>query len=300
MYSKPVTTIAQQIQQLKDRGLSIQDDGSAEHFLSNISYYRLAGYWWPMQSDKINHIFKPNSKFDDVIALYNFDRELRILLFDVIERIEIGLRTRMINHLSYEHGFWWFQKTEIFSNTRQLIVTLASLEEELERSKDTFIKEHKKKHADDLRFPPCIKTLEIATFGSLSRLYGNLKPNVASKDIIASELKTVNHTYLHSWLQSISQIRNICAHHGRLWNKHLTIKPNLLPKPPAPWIGYVPPVTEHHKLYIHACCMKYLLDVVSPGHHYKVKLAHLFDKYPSIDLMALGFNTQWQLEPLWN
>jgi abortive infection bacteriophage resistance protein len=299
MYTKPVTTIAQQIQQLKGRGLLIPDDNVATHFLSNISYYRLAGYWWPMQADKINHIFKPNSRFDDVIALYNFDRELRILLFDVIERIEIALRTKMVYHLPHEHGFWWFQKTDIFLDTREWVTTLANLEEELVRSKDIFIKDHKKKHPDDLRFPPCIKTLEIATFGCLSRLYGNLKPNVVSKDTIAKELNTVNHTYLHSWLQSISQIRNVCAHHGRLWNKNLTIKPNLLPRPPAPWITNVPPASEHHKLYIHACCMKYLLDVVSPGHHYKAKLADLFEKYPNVDLGALGFYQQWQQEPLW-
>jgi abortive infection bacteriophage resistance protein len=170
----------------------------------------------------------------------------------------------------------------------------------LERSKDIFIKEHKKKHTDDLRFPPCIKTLEIATFGSLSRLYGNLKPAVKSKDTIAAELNTVNHTYLHSWLQSISQIRNACAHHARLWNKNLAIKPNLLPRPPAPWIANVPPPAEHHKLYIHACCMKYLLDVVSPGHHYKEKLTALFEKYPTVDLTAMGFTPQWQQEPLWS
>ncbi|HEY4109431.1 Abi family protein [Puia sp.] len=299
MYSKPVTTIAQQIRQLKERGLLISDDEAAAHYLSNISYYRRVGYWWPMQADKITHIFKPNSKFDDVIALYNFDRELRILLFDVIERIEISLRTKMSYHLSHEHGFWWFQKTELFLDTRQLIVTLASLEEELQRSKDIFIKDHKKKHSDDLRFPPSIKTLEIATFGNLSRMYGNLKPGVAAKDAIASELKTVNHTYLHSWLQSIAQIRNTCAHHSRLWNKSLAIKPSLLPKPPAPWIENVPPANEHNKLYIHVCCMKYLLDAVSPGHHLKEKLAALFEKYPSVDLAALGFDQKWRQEPLW-
>src|ERR1700748_1948398 len=114
MYTKPVTTIAQQIQQLKERRLQIADHEVATHILSNISYYRLAGYWWPMQVDKTTHSFKPNSRFEDVVALYNFDRELRILLFDVIERIEIALRTKMINHLSLEHGFWWFQKPEIF------------------------------------------------------------------------------------------------------------------------------------------------------------------------------------------
>src|SRR5580698_958340 len=112
------------------------------------------------------------------------------------------------------------------NNPADLCSTLANLEEELARSKDIFIKDHKKKHPDDLRFPPCIKTLEIATFGCLSRLYGNLRPNVTSKDAIAKELNTVNHTYLHSWLQPISQIR--------------------LPKPPAPWIANVPPADEHH------------------------------------------------------
>jgi abortive infection bacteriophage resistance protein len=89
IYDKQVTTVDDQITQLKARGLQISDDFLARHYLSNVSYYRLAGYWWPMQADKVNHIFKPNSKFEDVIALYNFDRELRLLLFDIIERIEI-------------------------------------------------------------------------------------------------------------------------------------------------------------------------------------------------------------------
>ena len=89
IYTKEPTSIAEQIAQLKQRGLTIDDENLASHYLNNISYYRLAGYWWPMQDDKINHHFKPNSKFENVISLYNFDRELRLLLFDVIERIEI-------------------------------------------------------------------------------------------------------------------------------------------------------------------------------------------------------------------
>ena len=233
------------------------------------------------------------------MALYNFDRELRLLLFDVIERIEIGLRSKMIYHLSHEYDAWWFQKPELFINAREYIKTLASIEEELDRSKDTFIKDHFKRYKADLRFPPAWKTLEITSFGSLSKLYGNLKSTVKSKDIIAAELKTVNHTYLPSWLLSIAQIRNVCAHHGRLWNKNLPGRPNLLPKPPAPWLGNVPPVNEHHMLYIHACCMKYLLDVISPGHHYKIRLAELFEKYPNVDLRALGFPAAWKDEPLW-
>jgi abortive infection bacteriophage resistance protein len=180
-----------------------------------------------MQSDKINHTFKPNSRFEDVVSLYNFDRELRLLLFDVIEKIEISLRTKLIYHLSHEHDPWWFQDTNLFQNTTALIETLASIKEEVERSKDTFIKEHKKKYKDDLRFPPAWKTLELTSFGSLSKLYGNLKNNIVSKDIIAFELGAVNHTYLPSWLQSIAQIRNYCAHHSRLWNKNLPGTPKI-------------------------------------------------------------------------
>lgn len=193
-----------------------------------------------MQIDKTNHIFKPNSRFSDVISLYNFDRELRLAIFKIIEKIEISLRTKLIYHLSHEIDPWWFQKTALFQSAIELSKTLFAITEELSRSKDVFIKEHNKKHKDDGRFPPAWKTLELTSFGSLSRLYGNLIPQVSSKDIIAAEFGTVNHTYLPSWLQSIAQIRNYCAHHSRLWNKNLPGRPKLLPNPPNPWLNNVP------------------------------------------------------------
>lgn len=153
-----------------------------------------------MQDDKNNHHFKQNSRFADVIALYNFDRELRLIIFDIIEKIEISLRTKLIYHLSHEFDPWWFQNTTIFQNVRELAKTLAVIDEEIERSKDIFIKQHLKQHKDDGRFPPAWKTLELTSFGSLSKLYGNLKPTVKSKNFIAEEYGTVNHTFLPSWL----------------------------------------------------------------------------------------------------
>jgi abortive infection bacteriophage resistance protein len=300
IYNKPVTTVQQQIAQLQTRGLSISDLKSASHFLFTIGYYRLAGYWWPMQANKTTHVFKINSRFEDVIALYNFDRELRLLLFDVIERIEIGLRTKLIYHLSNEFDAWWFQNVELFTDARELVKTLTSIASEIERSKDVFIVDHRKRYKTDTRFPPAWKTLEVVSFGSLSKLYGNLKPQVRSKDAIAADFNTVNHTYLPSWLQSITHIRNVCAHHGRLWNKNLPGRPKLLPNPPAPWLTNVPAVTQHHMLYIHVCCMKYLLDVISPGHHFTPKLADLFVRYPNVDWNALGFPATWRDEPLWS
>jgi abortive infection bacteriophage resistance protein len=298
IYDKKSFTIEEHIQQLRDRGLSITDEALAKHYLSHVSYYRLAGYWWPMQSDKGKHEFKANSTFEDVVSLYNFDRELRILLFDVIEKIEISLRTKLIYHLSHEFDPWWFQDTSIFQNTGALIESLASIKGEVDRSKDIFIKEHKRKYNDDLRFPPAWKTLELTSFGTLSKLYGNLKNTIKAKDTIAQELGAVNHTFLPSWLQSIAQIRNYCAHHSRLWNKNLPGSPKILPKPPYRWVKDVP--TDTSKLYMHLCIMRYLVNIIAPENSFSAKLQELLNKYPSVDPNALGMKPQWINEPLWN
>lgn len=205
----------------------------------------------------------------------------------------------MIYYLSHEFDAWWFQNTNLFIDTAALVKTLSSIEEEVERSKDAFIKEHKKKHSDDLRFPPAWKTLELTSFGSLSKFYGNLKNNVKSKDQIAVDYNTANHTYLKSWLQSIAQIRNYCAHHSRLWNKNLPGRPKLLPKAPGAWIIDIPKEHEFEKLYIHLCCMKYMLNVVQSDNQFTFKLNGLFDKYPNVDPNALGMKPNWQNEQLW-
>jgi abortive infection bacteriophage resistance protein len=298
LYSKQAITVEQQILRLKERGLEIGDEAMAAHYLSHVSYYRLAGYWWPMQSDKENHAFKPNSTFENVILLYNFDRELRLLLFDVIEKIEISVRTKLIYHLSHEFDAWWFQDIPLFTDSQALIKTLSSIQDEVERSKDIFIKEHKKKYKEDRRFPPAWKTLELTSFGNLSKLYGNLKPTVESKDKIAEELGAVNHTYLPSWLQTIAQIRNFCAHHSRLWNKNLPGAPKLLSNPPKPWVKNV--ATDNNRLYMHLCIMKYLLNIIVPGNSFTIKLKDLLDRYPTVDPKALDMKEDWQKEPLWN
>ncbi|TQO37523.1 abortive infection bacteriophage resistance protein [Arenibacter algicola] len=302
MFNKEALTISQQIDQLKKRGLVIPNEALATAYLSHISYYRLGEYWYVMQSDKEKHIFKPHSTFTDVVALYNFDAKLRILLFGVIEKIEISLRTKLIYHLSHEIDPWWFQNFTLFTDSMALVKTLSNLEEELSRTKDETIKNHKKKHRDDLRFPPAWKSLEQTSFGALSKLYGNLKPIVKSKDIIAKELGAVNHTYLPSWLQSIAQIRNYCAHHARLWNRNLPSTVKLLTKPPNPWIQEIENVPKQHefrKLYVHMCLMKYVLNIIQPNNDFTQQLYNLFSAYPNVDPDALGMKPNWQQEPLW-
>lgn len=302
MFNKIAFTVQEQVAQLQERGLLIAKPKLAEKYLLNISYYRLGEYWYVMQSNKDKHIFKSNSVFEDVIALYNFDAELRLLLFEVIEKIEISLRTKLIYYLSHEIGPWWFQDFNLFTDSMALVKTLSNLEEELTRTKDKTIKDHFKNHKDDKRFPPAWKALEQTSFGALSKLYGNLKPTVDSKNIIAKEFGAVNHTYLPSWLQSIAQIRNYCAHHSRLWNRNLPSSVKLLSKPPNAWIidpTNVPKQHEFSKLYVHMCLMKYILNTIKPDNTFTTKLNSLFVAYPNVDPNALGMKPNWQNEPLW-
>jgi len=118
MTNKPTYTIKEQITLLKQRGMLFRDEDTATNLLKNINYYRLKGYWWDMQIDYTSHILKPNIYFEDIIERYSFDRHLRLILLDAVERIEIALRTKMIYHLSISYGGLWYLNTSLFENTK--------------------------------------------------------------------------------------------------------------------------------------------------------------------------------------
>lgn len=297
-YQKPAIDIATQIQKLESRGLTIANRAAAEHFLSQISYYRLAGYWWPMQSDKVRHQFKEGATFEAVIDLYNFDREFRLIAFNMIERIEIGIRTQIIYNLSLAYGPHFFEDQRYFNKEKWWKEHLSSIEKEVKRSKEVFIEEHKRKYHTDNRMPPAWKSLEVVSLGLLSKLYGNLKNSLPEKKKIARNLQVGNHTFLTSWLQSITVVRNICAHHSRLWNRNLPTPPKLLKKAPLPWIEASN--LDPHKLYAVMAAMQYLLQTISPGNHFQQRLEELFQNYPSVDLKPMDFPANWQEEPLWD
>ena len=136
MTVKPARNIADQIQLLKDRGMLFHNETEVSHFLENISYYRLKGYWWDMQQDRVLHTFKSNVYFESVIERYNFDRHLRLILFDAIERIEIALRTKMIYFLSLSYGATWHIQSNLFADTNKHKENLDHLKE---TSKNSFL-----------------------------------------------------------------------------------------------------------------------------------------------------------------
>lgn len=294
-YNKQPISIADQISILKSRGLMFDNEQEAVEYLKIISYFRLASYWKPMESDKLKHIFKPNSKFENVVTLYNFDKELRTLIFSAIQSIEIALRTKIIQIVSSNYGAFWFTEKSLFSNTTIFSKCLLNIEEELKRSKEDFLIEHFAKY-DNPPYPPAWKTLEVSSFGTLSKLYCNLADNNLKKQI-ARELGLPQHLYLESWIKSLSVLRNCIAHHARIWNRKYPWKPQIPPKLQSPWIQNS--TISHEKLYAQLCCIGYLLNAIHPNNNFRQQLKTLLSKYPIVDISAMGFPKLWYNEALW-
>jgi len=298
MANKPAFTIASQIALLKQRGMLFKNEGAATHFLLNISYYRLKGYWWDMQTNLNLHSFNPGTYFEDIIDRYNFDRHLRLILFDAIERIEIALRTKMIYHFSVSYGGLWYLNGNLFANAVIHQQSLTDLQKEFDRSQEIFIKDQKQ------RFPAenadAWKILEIASMGTLSKLYKNISHQLPEKSAISKEMGLNLHSELSSWLEAITYVRNITAHHSRLWSRNMVKRPvERLNNPSGDWFSSALQPVQSKKPFLIISCMLYLCNAVTPNHHIKIKLLQLFAANPTIPTYKLGFLNNWNQQPLW-
>jgi len=307
MSNKPAYTIANQIALLKQRGMLFRNEADAPHCLKNISYYRLKGYWWDMQVDYTLHTLKQNTYFEDILARYNFDRHLRLILFDAIERIEIALRAKMIYHLSVNYGGLWYKDASLFENTKITVNnitktihqnTLDDLQKEFDRSQEIFIKDQRKRYPN--QDADAWKILEVASMGTLSKLYKNLKHQLPEKAIIAKEMGLNLHTELSSWLEAITYVRNIIAHHSRLWSRNMVKKPiEQINNPVGLWFSNPLTQVQTKKPFLIISCLVYLCNQVTPNHHIKKNIIDLFKSHPNIPIYKLGFLNQWYNEPIW-
>ena len=170
-FNKPPLTYSQQLQKLKERGLIINNEKKTLHILESVSYYRLSGYWYPLLQDKKNRIFKENADFETAFKLYCFDRELRKLVLAELEKIEIAIRAKMIYVLSIQYGAFWFSNPKLFSNPVKHAASITKIGQEYARSDEEFIKAFANHYTDPL--PPSWISIEITSFGTLSKLYSN-------------------------------------------------------------------------------------------------------------------------------
>jgi len=295
-YNKPPLTIAQQIQILKDRGLIIEDEERASRYLSFISLYRLRAYTYSYQDNsKPNQPFYKGITFDIVLNTYLFDRKLRLLVFDAIERIEIAMRTQIVYQYSIIYGANWYENKNLYRKPYLFNRDLKQIDKELKRSNEVFIKHYNKTYSTPER-PPAWMTLEIFSMGLLSKIYENLKIS-DEKKIIARNFNLGHPFVLESWMHSLSVIRNICAHHSRLWNRELPASMKLPKITHGIWLrntGF-----PQGKMYLALSSMLFLLNTIIPNNHFKTKLKTLIAKYPDIHLSKMGFPEGWENEDLW-
>lgn len=298
MANKPAYTIANQIALLKERGMRFKNEATAPHFLQNISYYRLKGYWWDMQTDPKLHKFRPDTYFEDILDRYNFDRHLRLILFDAIERIEVSLRTKMIYHLSISYGSLWYLNVSLFDNVGHHQSLLIELKKEFDRSQEIFIKDQRNRYPN--QDADAWKILEVASMSTLSKFYKNLKHQLPEKAIISKEMGLNLHSELSSWLEAITYVRNIIAHHSRLWSRNMVKRPmEHVNNPSGLWLSNPLLPVQSKKPFLIISCMLYLCNHVTPGHQIKIKIIELIQSNPKIPIYKLGFLNNWNNQPIW-
>lgn len=293
-YEKPPLSISELVTLLESRGLHISDRERAEHYLSNISYYRLSAYTFPFKNLETD-TFSENTSFDDVLNLYLFDRNLRLLIFDVIERLEIAFRTQLIYQPAIQGGAFWFEDVNNYFNRLDAQKHLQKLDEEVRRSNEVFIKHCRMKYDSSPR-PPAWMTFEVLSLGLLSKICRNLGSYKIRTEIAAHFGLTQNH-FFESWLQCMVYVRNICAHHSRLWNRVLTIKPRIMQRSRSMWIDTSE--IRNDKLYYFLCCLRFMLKEVDPGSKFAGRLKTLLAENTSVPISAMGFPDNWIDQEFW-
>ena len=291
---KPFYTYAEQIALLKQRGLQVPDATVAEEFLKHHNYYRISAYRFPFEESKDQ--FQAGTSFEDLIQLYRFDRGLRLLVGEACKSLEISVRARWAYVLGEKHGGLAYEDPAIFRNAQQHTRHLASLDREIQRSHEVFISHYRDQYS--MPRPPIWAACEVMSFGLLSRFYANIRQ--------ASTKKAIARTYgmsvggLESLLTHASYLRNLCAHHSRLWNRSFTITVSLPTSQPSGIISSLNRENSAERLIYNSLVMLGLImDTVSPTTQWKDRLSNHLATLNRPDHSEMGFPTDWRQLDCW-
>jgi abortive infection bacteriophage resistance protein len=299
-------TIAGQIARLKQAGMLFRDETTASVRLRNCGYYRLEGYWQDEQ-DTCSHMFHSGIYFEDIMSRYDFDRDLRLILFTGIEQIEIGIRARFVNLLSSTYGELWYLDCNLFETApimkKGIVQTmhlhmLDRLREEFNRGQEPFIRDHRQRYPD--RPAESWKLMEIASIGTLTKIYKCLNRNLRERGLIAKEMGINSPRVFIGWLESIALIRNIIAHHSRLWNRLMEKRPRMhLTNPLGAWFANPLTSGQLQKPFSTISCIVYLCNHLTESDELKHQILSLIKSYPNVPIYKYGFFNHWDLEPIW-
>jgi len=298
-FTKQAKTFEEQLDLPENRGMQIADRDEALRHLSHINYYRLEAYWLPYEISRDPHQFADNTEFNTVLDHYLFDRELRLLLLDGIERVEVSFRTQwayQISHAYGPHGYMQNGKG-MRKDERRLTNDLKDLTQQVQRSDEVFISHYNDNYDEEL--PPAWVSCEVMSLGLLSRFYANLRAYKVRRQIAASY--GFDEGFLEGFMEHLTYVRNVCAHHSRLWNRHLTKKMPLPKGKPAGLRDNIfvdAPNKTEHKIYNTLVMIQHLMTVICPDSQWARRLDALLEKYP-IDIRRMGFPNDWKTLPLW-
>ena len=279
---QPPMTIDKQIENLKTLGLIVRDEAYARKILNDISYFRLIKAY-SLNLKYKNSNYNKNVTFGHIVELYLFNANFRQILFPQIEKIEINTRCRIGNYFANKYGVLGYMDSNNFVNADYHRLFIEDIREEEKRnSKAPFVKNFRENYEGGEL--PIYALVEIFSFGTLSKFYKNMKN--ADKKEVAKEFG-VGYTYFESWLESISYIRNICAHYGRLYNAKLSKTPRMYDQYRRIGIG-------NNRIYGVLLCMMQLLKEDKNWKLFVDELELLIDKYENIEIKTMDFPENWK------
>lgn len=316
-YSKPWMSYREQLDQLMARGMTVTDEPKALEYLERVGYYRLSGYWYPFRERievcyldsatcgkpkkvKVDRVplddFRPGTTFQNAVDLYVFDKKLRLLALDALERIEIALRVDISHGLGRQDKFAYLQpgffhesfavdfddKTGL-TRHHNWLAKHAGL---INRSSEEFIRHNKSKYGLPLAiWVAC----EIWDFGTLSTLFAGMTEE--DQDVISRQYGVSNGRIFASWLRSLNYLRNVCAHHSRLWNRNIVDQPKLPPVSEVPWVELFHGNTHAlARSFLLLCIAKHLMSIINPSSSWGARLKGHLDGFP--DLTHVGLNLE--------
>jgi len=295
-YAKPSLSLDQQIDLLAQRGMAVPDRALARHYLGHINYYRLRAYWLPFEEPNSvgDHRFRARTGFGDVLSLYVFDRRLKLLLLDVIERVEVSVRTQWAHQLAMRHGPHAHLDGALFADRDKYGRCLDALREEIGRSHETFIEHYRRKYTSPA-IPPIWAACEVMSLGQLSKWLQNLRLRADRQAIAAGY--GLDESVLCSFLHHLSNVRNLCAHHSRVWNRRFTFTMKI-PRHPENLRRAFNPQADR-RLYNTLAMLAHLVSIISPQSEWRRHLVELLEAHPQVQPAKMGFPENWRTLATW-
>ena len=246
--------------------------------------------------------FKTGTEFSQIVDLYVFDKRLRLLMLDALERIEIALRTHIALALG-KHNPWGHRDKVLLHKNLNIKVwqgCLQSLDKKEADSKEEFMKHFRKEYPSSK--PPIWIAVELWDFGTLSHMLSFLTDNDLNE--IANRYNIPRRKILLSWVRTLSHVRNICAHHARLWNKPLVSQPEIPRQTELPEFSHwYADRSLQTRFYAAAAITRYMMRIINPTSAWHLRLRDLIYSFPTthhLDVSGSGFSIGWERLPLWN